>query len=191
LTDVLDETSAMHRFIFDLWRRGVPPRRVSREVWKEAGRAGRQLIATWRSVVETFGPPPSEEEWAMAEQAELLTAMPADHDGVLEKYDRPTLTPVSFEPFDAAADLLRRYCELSPGRGTHRVYVWFQTLSDQHRAHVMLGTEVLGVVEMALNIWDELRRIEASNLYADGFLSVQIRNGTVETGELMCCHPSS
>lgn len=49
LFEVLDETTPIHGFIFDLWRRDVPPERVGREVWKATGRVALQLISTGRS----------------------------------------------------------------------------------------------------------------------------------------------
>ena len=77
LSEVLDETTPIHGFIFDLWRRDVPPERVGREVWKATGRVALHLTAAGRSLLQTFRPAGRDEEEAMDQQADL-EEMPED-----------------------------------------------------------------------------------------------------------------
>lgn len=105
LSDVLDETTPIHGFIFDLWRRDVPPKRVSREVWNATGRVAVQLITTSRSLLQTFHPAGSDEEQAMDEQADL-EEMPEHKEGVLDNYDHPASASLTFEPAKSAEALL-------------------------------------------------------------------------------------
>jgi hypothetical protein len=187
LDEVLDETTPIHRHVFDLWGRGVPPDRLDREAWKLAGRAALQLITTGRSLLQTFRPAGSEEEQAMAHEADLLEEMPEDKEGVLDNYNHPASASLSFELAESAAPLLRRYARLTRGRdGWHSPSVWFDMLPDQPRAYVLLGSTVIGEAQVPVEIWRPMRDVAGESLYADGFLEFRTRNDDIETGTLIC-----
>lgn len=188
LSEVLDETTPIHRFVFDLWRRDVPPHRLGLETWKATGRAALDLIATGRLLLQTFRP--AEELGAMAQQADLAE-MPEDKEGVLDNYDRPASASLTFEPDEGAASLLSRYADLSNGPGKwQRPSVWFDMLPDQPRAHVLLGSTVIGEAPVPGEIWRTMRDLAGEDLYADGFLDLRLRNDVLETGTLICYYPA-
>jgi hypothetical protein len=190
LSEVLDETTPIHDFIFDLWRRDVPPERVGREVWKATGRVALHLITTGRSLLQTFRPAGSDEEEAMDQQADL-EEMPEDKEGVLDNYDHPASASLTFEPAEGAASLLSRYDDLTNRRGAwHRPSVWFDMLADQPRASVLLGSTVIGEAAVPVEIWRTMRELASEGLYADGFLDVRLRNDLLETETLVCYYPA-
>ena len=190
LSDVLDETTPIHGFIFDLWRRDLPPERVGREVWKMTGRVTMQLIATGRSLLQMFRPAGSDEEEAMDQQADL-EEMPEDKEGVLDNYDRPASASLTFEPADGATAVLSHYAGLTDRRGTwHQPSVWFDMQPDQPRASVLLGTTVIGEAAVPVEIWRAMRNLASEDLYADGVLDFRIQNDQLETGTLVCYYPA-
>ena len=190
LSEVLDETTPLHGFIFDLWRRDVPPERVSRYVWKATGRVALQLIGTGRSLLRTFRPAGSDEERAMDQQADL-EEMPEDKEGVLDNYDHPASASLTFEPAEGAEPLLARYADLNGRRSTwHQPAVWFDMQPDQPRASVFLGSTLIGEAAVPVEIWTAMRDLASEDLYADGFLDFRIRNDLLETGTLVCHYPA-
>lgn len=190
LSEVLDETTPIHGFIFDLWRRDVPPQRVSREVWKATGRVALHLLTTVRSLLQMFRPAGSDEEEAMDQQADL-EEMPEDKEGVLDNYDHPVSVWLTFEPADGAEPLLSHYAELTGRRNTwHRPSVWFDMQPDQPRASVFLGSTLIGEAAVPVEIWTAMRDLASEDLYADGFLDFRIRNDLLETGTLVCHYPA-
>ena len=190
LSEVLDETTPIHGFIFDLWRRDVPPKRVSREVWNATGRVALQLITTSRSLLQTFRPAGSDEEQAMDEQADL-EEMPEDKAGVLDNYDHPASASLTFEPSRGAEPSLAHYAELTDRRDAwHQPSVWFDMQPDQPRASVLLGSTVIGEAAVPVEIWSAMRDLASQDLYADGSLDFRIRNDLLETGTLVCYYPT-
>lgn len=190
LSEVLDETTPIHGFIFDLWRRDVPPERVGREVWKATGRVALHLITTGRSLLQTFRPAGSDEEEAMDRQADL-EEMPEDKEGVLDNYDHPASASLTFEPAEGAEPLLARYADVTDRRSTwHQPSVWFDMQPDQARASVLLGSTVIGEAAVPVEIWRAMRDLASEDLYADGFLDFRIRNDLLETGTLVCYYPA-
>jgi hypothetical protein len=190
LSEVLDETTPIHGFIFDLWRRDVPPHRVGREAWKATGHAVLHLVTTGRQLLQVFRPAGFEDEEAMAQQADL-EEMPEGKEGVLDNVDHPASMSLTFELAEGAASLLSRYAQLTDGRGTwHRPSVWLDMLPDRPRAHVLLDGTVIGEARVAVEIWRSLRDLASEeSLYADGFLDLRLRNGLLETGMLVCYYP--
>ena len=192
LSDVLDETTPIHGFIFDLWRRDVPPERVGREVWKMTGRVTLQLIATGRSLLQMFRPAGSDDEEAMDQQADL-EEMPEDKEGVLDNFDRPASASLTFEPADSAMAVLSHYAGLTDRPGTwqwHQPSVWFDMQPDQPRASVVLGSTVIGQAAVPVEIWRAMRNLASEDLYADGVLDFRIQNDQLETGTLVCYYPA-
>lgn len=190
LSEVLDETTPIHGFIFDLWRRDVPPQRVSREVWKTTGHVALHLLTTGRTLLQMFRPAGSDEEEAMDQQADL-EEMPEDKEGVLDNYDHPTPALLTFEPAEGAATLLAHYADLTGRRSPwHQPSVWFHMQPDQPRASVLLGSTVIGQAAVPVEIWRAMRDLASEDLYADGYLDFRIRNDLLETGTLVCYYPA-
>ena len=190
LSEVLDETTPIHGFIFDLWRRDVPPERVSWEVWKATGRVALHLIGTGRSLLQAFRPAGSDEGEAMDQQADL-EEMPEDKEGVLDNYHHPASASLIFEPAERAEPLLTRYANLTSRHSTwHQPSVWFDMQPDQARACVLLGSTVIGEAVVPVEIWRAMRDLASEGLYADGFLDFRIRNDLLETGTLVCYYPA-
>lgn len=190
LSEVLDETTPIHGFIFDLWRRDVPPERVGREVWKVTGRAALHLFTTGRSLLRTFRPAGGDEEEAVDQRADL-EEMPDEKEGVLDNYDHPVSASLTFEPTDAAASVLARYADLTGRPGTwHRPSVWFDMHPEQPRTSVLLGSTVIGEAAVPVEIWRAMRDLAGEDLYADGFLDFRIRDDRLETGPLVCHYPA-
>lgn len=189
LSEVLDETTPINRFIFDLWRRDVPPHRLGCEVWKATGRTALHLITSVRSLLRTFRSAGSD-EGAAGQQADL-EEMPEDHEGVLDNYDRPASASLTFEVADGAASLLSRYADLTNARGKwHQPSVWFDMLPDQPRAYVLFGSTVIGEAAVPVEIWRALRDLADEDSYADGFLDFRLKNDVMETGTLVCYYPT-
>lgn len=187
LSEVLDETSAIHSFVFDLWRRDVPPHRIGREAWKATGHVARHLITTGRSLLETFRPAGEMESMAQAD----LHEMPEGKEGVLDNYDRPASATLTFEPAERAASLLSHYASLNSGRlAWERPPVWFDMLPEQPRARVLLGDMVIGEASVPIQIWRTMRDLAEEDLYADGFLDFRLREDQLETGALVCYYPA-
>ena len=190
LSEVLDETTPIHGFIFDRWRRNVPPERVGREEWKATGRAALHLLTTGRTLLQMFRPPGNDEEEAMDQQADL-EEMPEDKEGVLDNYDHPASASLTFEPAEGAAPLLAHYADLTDRRSTwHQPAVWFDMHPDQARASVLLGSTVIGEAAVPVEICRAMRDLASEDLYADGFLDFRIRNDLLETGTLVCYYPA-
>lgn len=190
LSEVLDETTPIHGFIFDLWRRDVPPQRVSREVWKATGQVALHLLTTGRTLLRTFRPAGSDEAEAMDEQTDL-EEMPEDKEGVLDNCEHPVSASLTFEPAEGAEPLLSQYAELTGRRNAwHQSSVWFDMQPDQPRASVLLGSTVIGQAAVPVEIWRAMRDLASEDLYADGFLDFRIRNDLLETGTLVCYYPA-
>lgn len=188
LSEVLDETTPVHRFIFDLWRRDVPPHRLGLETWKATGRAALHLVTIGRSLQLTFRR--AEELEALDQQADL-EEMPEDKEGVLDNYDRPASASLTFEPAEGAASLLSSYADLGNQRGKwQQPSVWFDMLPDQTRAHVLLGNSVIGEAAVPVEVWRTMRDLASEDVYADGFLDLRLRNDLLETGTLVCYYPA-
>lgn len=189
LSEVLDETTAIHQFVFEFWRRKVPPRRLGLEALKVAGRSARDLIAVYRSVVRTLRSAASDEE--SANRQGDLEEMPEDKEGVLDNYDRPASTSLTFVPADNAAPMLSYYADITDGRGGwHQPCVWFDMHPAQPRASVLLGDTVIGEAAVPVGIWEVMRGLASKDLYADGVLDFRIRNELLETGTLVCYYPA-
>ena len=190
LSEVLDETTPIHGFIFDLWRRDVPPQRVSREVWKATGQVALHLLTTGRALLRTFRSAGSDEAEAMDEQTDL-EEMPEDKEGVLDNYEHPVSASLTFEPAEGAEPLLSQYAELTGRRNAwHQSSVWFDMQPDQPRASVLLGSTVIGQAAVPVEIWRAMRDLASEDLYADGFLDFRIRNDLLESGTLVCYYPA-
>ncbi len=126
----------------------------------------------------------------MAKEADL-EEMPEDKEGVLDNYDRPASASLTFEPVESAASLLRHYAGFTKGRGGWlHPSVWFDMFPDQPRAHVVLGSTVIGEARVPVEIWGAMRDLASENLYADGFLDLRLKDDAIETGTLVCYYPA-
>lgn len=187
LDEVLDETTPLHRVVFDFWRRDVPPHRIGLEALRLLGRSAVRTAAAHRYLWRTIFHEESGEERVRAEQADLMDEMPEDRAGVLDNVDRPGSASLDLEPAESAGPVLRRYAELDRGLGgRHQVSVWFEMLPDRPRASVLLGSVVIGEAAVPAEIWRAMRSAAGVGLYADGFLDFRVRNDAVQTGELLC-----
>lgn len=188
LHEVLDETAAIHQYVFDLWRRGVPPHRWNREGLKLTGRVAVQLVETGRSIFQMFRPI-SQAALADEHDAYLFEEMPTGKHGVTDYLREPASAMLTFERTEWGDTALR---ECARGRGDllgwRRPGVWFDMHPDQPRAHVAIGRTVVGETQVPVEIWRKMREAAEGELYADGFLEVRLRNGKVETGTLLCCY---
>jgi hypothetical protein len=88
LDEVLDETASIHHYVFDVWRRDVPPSHFSREARKLAGRAALQMLDTGRSLWQAFRPM-SDEELAEEHEVHRVEEMPECKRGVMDLYREP------------------------------------------------------------------------------------------------------
>ena len=171
LDEVLDETAPIHHFVFDLWRREVPPSHFSREAMKLAGRAALQMLDTGRSIWQAFRPM-SDEELAEEQELHRMEEMPEGKTGVMDLYREPASALLTLELEEGAAPVLRRYAELARGvGGWSRARVWLDMFPGRPRAHVVLGSTVVGEAQVPREIWQRLNDVADDNVYADGSLS--------------------
>ena len=188
LAEVLDETTPLHRFVFDLWRREVPPRWLGLEALKATGRATRELLTAYRSALGVFRSGGDEES---ADRQADLEEMPEDKEAVLDNYDRPASASLTFEPTGTAPSVLSHYADLTDRQGAwHQPSVWFDMHPDVPRASVLLGSTVVGEAAVPVEIWRAMRNLATEDLYADGFLDFRIRDDVLETGTLVCYYPA-
>lgn len=178
--ELLDETSPGHQFVFGWWRRGVPPRGITWELTKQAGRALMHMGDVARSVHDAF-----RGDFRVVAGWE----MPPGKRGVTGEVKDASTVQLTFER-TLEGEAVLRDCLNEPGGfgGWRRPPVWFDMDATQPSALVMIGDANPGSTQVPREIWKRMRDVSDAGLYADGFLEVREHDDELETGTLMCTY---
>ena len=131
----------------------------------------------------------SDEELAEEQELHRMEEMPEAKTGVMDLYREPASALLTLELEEGAAPVLRRYAELARGvGGWSRARVWLDMFPGRPRAHVCLGSKVVGEVQVPREIWQRLNDVADDNVYADGSLEFRVKHNAIETGTLLCSY---
>lgn len=177
LGDLADDESGSGRFVFDLWRRDVPPNRLTLELLRSAGNALVAIADAGLAVTRAFSGDEGFDFDIPAGKLEVSNEIKNPEEAVLE-----------FERFEAGeATLVQALRGRANLRGWRTSSVWIEMEPTRHRARVMMGDSEIGRADVPAVLWDRMKAAEDERLYADGHLAVRrAHGGSVETGTLSC-----
>ena len=172
------EGSQLRGILVDFWRRGVPPRRFQREVWKVIGRHTVDLLRVLRTVHDAWVDDLNEDDEAFA-MPDGLRQLTEEFDGDWE------LLPIMLEPAAASEAVQLSHTP----HNWHSAPVWSATTDTPGTATVHIGTSVIGRTDYPVDAWTRMRALEQTGLRADGSLDLRTHHDRVELGELLVAQP--